>query len=268
MENAKVALRNGSYNSVIYNLDQCGYSHVRVESIRRLMNSAKSVEIFLTYNIKSFLAFTSQRDQKKFHTITAHLNLPKAYQDLPKYVISKKEFLGSMQQLAFDTFKQCAPFFSPFAIHNPDGWDYWLIHFSKRAHARRVFNDVLHQNSNTQAHYGKAGINMLSYEPEDPNASLYLFDEEARETSRYELQDDIGRFVSEHNYEMQVDNFYVGIYNDTPAHSDDIHTAIHENTSLEVVTEKGRKRRKSHTIDRKDVIRVKRQFTLDFGKKR
>ena len=77
----------------------------------------------------------------------------------------------------FDAFRMCARYVSPFSINNPDGWRYWLIHFANTYRARQVYNNVLHANSSTQAHFGRSGLNMLRYDPCHDGGSLYLFDE-------------------------------------------------------------------------------------------
>jgi hypothetical protein len=59
-----------------------------------------------------------------------------------------------------------------------------------------------------------------------------------------------------------VGQFYGSIYNMTPAHTDDIHSAMLENSDLEVVTEAGGERRKPNTIRADDQLRMKRQRTL------
>jgi hypothetical protein len=56
-----------------------------------------------------------------------------------------------------------------------------------------------------------------------------------------------------------VGNFYEAIYNNTPAHMDDIHAAIIENADLEVITEGGGERRKPGTIVVGDTIRLRKQ---------
>ena len=81
-------------------------------------------------------------------------------------LLSGKEWLGAAGRIVFDRFRQCAPFVTPFAIHNPKGWRYRLIHLAASYRARQVYNDVLHDNSSQQAHFGRAGLRMLSYDPD------------------------------------------------------------------------------------------------------
>ena len=61
---------------------------------------------------------------------------------------------------------------------------------------------------------------------------------------------------------LGVEEFYEEIYNLTPAHKDDIHSAISENPDLEVITPSGGERRKANTISIGDVIKLKNQLSL------
>ena len=102
---------------------------------------------------------------------------------------------------------------------------------------------------------------MLSYDPSH-EGSLYLFDIDGRAQARTSLIEDIPRLVAQSGDAMSVVEFYESIYNSTPAHKDDIHTAIMENGDLEVLTSAGGERRKAHTIRIDDTLRLKRQRTF------
>jgi len=153
----------------------------------------------------------------------------------------------------------CAPYVSPFSINNPDGWRYWLIHFANAYRARQVYNNILHDNASLQAHFGRSGLNMLSYDPRHDEGMLYLFDVSGRASAKDQLLGDIPRLITESGDAMSVMDFYESIYNVTPAHTDDVHAAIIENPDLEVITPIGGERRKANTIGVNDVIKVKTQ---------
>jgi len=148
------------------------------------------------------------------------------------------------------------------SINNPGGWRYWLIHFANSYRARQVYNNTLHLNSSVQAHFGRSGLNMLAYDPSHDGPDLYLFDDPGRERSRRQLLDDIPRLVSDSGDAISVEDLYAGIYNMTPAHSDDIHAAIIENPDLEVITPAGGGRRKASAIVVGDTIKLKKQLTF------
>ena len=63
---------------------------------------------------------------------------------------------------------------------------------------------------------------------------------------------------------IKMAKFWSEIYNQTPAHSDDINYAIFERADVEVLTPNGNPRRKWHTIDAKDFLRRKKQRLFYF----
>lgn len=50
---------------------------------------------------------------------------------------------------------------------------------------------MLHQNSSMQAHFGRSGLHMLSFDPADGANALYLFDVSGRAESKKQLFEDI-----------------------------------------------------------------------------
>jgi hypothetical protein len=176
--------------------------------------------------------------------------------------MNKNAWLGAAERIVFGSFQGCATYVSPFSINNPDGWRYWLIHFSNSVRARQEYNNVLHQNSSSQAHFGRSGLNMLSYDPADDANRLYLFDVSGRIEAKKQLYDDIPRLVTEFGDAVDVGEFYGSIYNSTPAHMDDVHAAIMENPDVEVITEQGGERRVANTIKPSDTLRMKMQRTF------
>jgi len=99
---------------------------------------------------------------------------------------------------------------------------------------------------------------MLSYNSED-EGMLYLFDEEDRKVARGQLYYDIPNYINQLGGATQLREFYAKIFNNTPAHSDDIHKAIIENPDIEVITKAGGLRQKYNTIRVDDYIRLKEQ---------
>ncbi len=250
-------------NNVFFNLDQCGYSQVTAQVIRDITSTWRSSEVLLTFMIKSFLTYLSPNSNNNGAALEPEVQ-EKINEILKDGVLSKKEWLGEAEKITFNHLKSCAKYVSPFSINNPDGWQYWFMHFATSHRARQVYNDILHKFGEAQAHYGRAGLNMLSYDPGYQNAGLYLFDEDSRTVSREALMDDIPRLVSQSGDALLVEQFYENAYNETPAHSEDIHQAIIENQELEVITESGGTRRKANTIRVGDTIRLVSQKSFYF----
>jgi hypothetical protein len=259
---AKELLLKGRYQNVLFNLDQCGHSHVDRATLRDVIVSFTSAEIFYTFAVASLIAFLQKNNSKLVLARLGFLGVTQADLSALEGKLSNREWLGAAERLVFESFQGCAEYVSPFSINNPEGWQYWLIHFANNYRARQEYNNILHDNKTAQAHYGRSGLHMLSYNPDHSENSLYLFDDQDRSRARLQLMDDIPRLVTEFGDVVNVGQFYGSIYNMTPSHTQDIHAAMIENPDLEVLTEAGGERRKPNTIAPADTLRMKQQKTF------
>ncbi|TDQ64482.1 three-Cys-motif partner protein [Maritalea mobilis] len=244
--------------NTIFNLDQYGYADVSEEHLRTALSLTRSSEVFLTFSIKSFLAFISparRQGTRIFDGQISDISLHK----------TKKEWLAAVEKVVFEEFQTLANFVSPFSINNQSGWEYWLVHFANSFRARQVYNDILHRKKNSQAHVGRSGLQMLRYNSIE-DASLYLFDANSRRGARDELYYDIPKFLADCTPEasLSVADFFDQTYNQTPAHSDDLNSALIRSPDVEVLTATGGKRRKPKMIKRTDRIRLAPQKTFHF----
>jgi three-Cys-motif partner protein len=256
-------LHRERYSSVLFNLDQAGYSKVDSSTLADIMQSHAAPEIFYTFMIDALVAFLQKSDPEMLKARLSRFGLSgDDLRTLEAPLLGKQAWLGAAERVVFDVFRTYAPYVSPFSINNPDGWRYWLIHFAKSRRARQVYNNVLHANSTLQAHFGRSGLNMLAYDPVHDRGDLFLFDDAGRRRSRAELLEDIPRLISERGDAIGVEDFYAIAYNITPAHSDDVDAAIFESPDTEVITPAGRERRRAGTISVGDTIRLKRQLTF------
>jgi len=246
------------YRNVLFNLDQCGHSHVDRKTIFDITRSNPSAEIFYTFAIEALVSFLRKSEPALIANQLAAVGLGMNDLRALEGQMNKNSWLGTAERLVFRAFKECAPYVSPFSINNPQGWRYWLIHFATSYKARQVYNNILHENSSAQAHFGRSGLNMLSYDPAQ-DGTLYLFGESDRENATDELLEDIPRLIAESGDTVLVSEFYASIYNETPAHSDDVHTAIIQSTEIEVHTAGGGTRRKANTITAMDTLKFKSQ---------
>lgn len=249
----------GRYQNVLFNLDQYGSSHVDRLTLTDILSSFASAEVFYTFAISSLLAFLSKVNPNLLSSQLGFLGVSPANFRSLEGRMSNSRWLGAAERLVFESFRSCASYVSPFSINNPDGWRYWLIHFANSYRARQEYNNILHQNSSMQAHFGRSGLHMLSYDPSDDANALYLFDVSGRNAAKQQLLDDVPRLVTEFGDVVGVGQFYGSIYNMTPAHMDEIHAAMIENPDLEVITEQGGGRRKASSIVASDTLKMKEQ---------
>lgn len=258
----KQRLHSIKCGNVIFNLDQYGYSHVPSAIVRDILNSWRSAEVLLTFMIRSLLTYLSPKEgsenvpleptvREKIFSLLQNLDAP----------LNKDQWLGEAEKIVYSHYKYSAPYVSPFSINNPQGWRYWLMHFANSYRARQVYNDILHQDAESQAHFGRSGLNMLAYDPQD-EGQLYLFNKSSRQLARDSLHNDIPRLISESGDAITMQDFYAVAYSETPAHSDDIHEVILENPDMEILTELGGKRRKPKTIKPTDILKLKNQTSM------
>jgi len=260
----KERLKSANCRNVLFNLDQYSYSHVTSYVIRDIVSSWSSAEVLLTFMIGSMLTFLSPEKEKSGSPVEPEMRAKiDRLLDGGSELLGKRQWLGEAEKIAFEHLKDCAPFVSPFSINNPKGWRYWLMHFATSYRARQVYNDILHQNGESQAHFGRSGLNMLSYDPQD-EGKLYLFNSDSRELAKEALYDDIPRFVAESGDTLSMNDFYTAAYSETPAHSDDIHEMIIENPDMEVITESGGQRKQANTIKAGDTLKLKSQKSMFF----
>ncbi len=257
----KTLLAEAKISNALFNLDQCGHSYVDRATLIDIIQTYQS-EIFYTFSISSFLTFLSRTNGDLLKSQLAFLDLPPHDIEQLNFPLSNERWMGAAERLVFESFQVCAPFVSPFSIHNPEGWRYWFIHFAKSYRARQVYNNVLHDNSSAQAHFGRAGLNMLSYDARHADGHLYLFDSHGRASAVDQLRDDIPRLLTDRGHAMNVLDFYEGIYNLTPAHSSDILSSLVDHPDLTVTTKSGGERRKASTIKVADTIILNPQRTF------
>ncbi len=255
----KQLIENGSFQNVLFNLDQCGTSKVDIDTIGDIIASFTSAEIFYTFGIETLVTFLNKSDPRALAKKLSPFGVTAKELAELDGLMSKHARLGAAEKIVFDAFRGCANYVSPFSIHNPQGWRYWLIHFANSVRARQEYNNILHQNSSSQAHFGRSGLHMLAYDPSETDSMLYVFDEVGRAQAKMQLHDDIPRFITNYGDTIGVGDFYAGIYNATPAHMFDINSAIIDNPDLEVITEDGGERRKANTIRVSDTLRIKDQ---------
>lgn len=252
------------YSNVFFNLDQCGYSHVTSALIRDIMGAWKRAEVLLTFMIGSLLTYLSPDNEKSGvplePEVREKINLLIDDQSL----LRKKTWLGEAELIVYKQLNDCAPFVSPFSINNPSGWQYWLMHFANVYRARQVYNNVLHSEDDTQTHYGRSGLNMLSYDPQT-EGQLYLFNKGSRQEAKEALLNDIPRLIAESGDTLSIEDFYAAAYSETPAHSDDIHECIIESREIDVFTGAGGKRRQANSIRVGDTLKLKVQKSFFFS---
>ena len=259
----KYLAANKIVRNVFFNLDQCGSSLVSRDTIVDILTSYQSAEVLLNFAAQSMFTYLSHRNPEALKkTLEQHGVDYQEVEDLSQ-VASKQEWRAAIERLVFESYRRCGPYVSPFAINNPDGWLYWLLHFANEPKARQVYNDLLHDNSGVQGHYGRSGLNMLTYDPRNEGQD-YLFADVDRQRAREELYYDIPKVVSEFGDAITISEFIRSVSNETPSHSQDLAQAMIDNPDLTVRTDNGGERRSANGIRPTDtlILKPQRSFLL------
>ncbi len=239
--------------NVFFNLDQCGNTLVKQSTIVDILTTYQSAEVLLNFSAQTLLTYLSINNKDSLiKTLEKHGVDAKQAEDISK-VASKREWLAAIEKLVFESYRRCGPYVSPFAINNPGGWLYWLLHFANEPKARQVYNDLLHDNPGVQCHFGRSGLKMLVYDP-TREGQEYLFGKEDRQKAREELFYDIPKAVSEFGDAVTISQFVRSISNETPSHSLDLAQAMIDNPDLAIRTENGGERRSANGVRPTDTL--------------
>ena len=245
--------------NAIYHLDQRWCGRIGRSTIMRLVNSRRSVDVFLSFAAETLISDLKGKPAARFEKRLRRLGGSAPHADpaeIPDSLARREEWLAVMERTAFDHFGLCAPYAAPFAIHSPDGWRRWLVHFAATHRERRIYNDGLYEGGGQQAHFGRAGLDMLWHRPWCGEGALHLFGDDDRKRSRDQLPDDIERVVRDCGDAVMMDDFLRIAYGATPAHSDDIVGAIMESPRLEAVAPSGHPRRMSGEVSLADTLHM------------
>ena len=120
--------------------------------------------------------------------------------------------------------KTRAKFYTPFFIRSVDSHrDLWLVHLSQHVKARDEMGELHWDLQTAAAHFGRAGVNMLGFDPgksdlaEIARLPGFGFDELAYADSLRALCDDLPRLLRDDFGDISFVNLFSRLANETPA---------------------------------------------------
>ena len=228
----------------IFLLDQCGYKDVPLSVCRYILETLPRSEIILTFAIDWLIDYLSANVSSLKAVAPVEIS-----EDQVSRFLETKELRGHrylVQRLIIRQLQSGtgAPYFTPFFIRSRDaGRDLWLIHLSKHPTARNVMTSSHWALQNASIHQGKAGLNMLGFDPhwEDALPLDFEFDGNAEAQTADALQNDIPYRVEsmDSHGPITFDAFQRAIANDTAARIDQIEKALmklHDRQDIEILT--------------------------------
>ncbi|MGE3818324.1 MAG: three-Cys-motif partner protein TcmP [Isosphaeraceae bacterium] len=208
----------------IFILDQCGYTDVPFVSIKEILGSLRKSEVILTFATGFLIDFLSDKYKGGAGIRKAGIDVERLVSKIDK---SDRHWKRLIQVELRDDLqiKAGAGFSTPFFIRSRDSnRDLWLVHLSGHYRARDVMMGIHWEHTNSFAHYGRPGLNMLGFDPDEgvsgPSQALlpgFYFDETAKDLTLEATLRELPRFLTNKRDLIDVRSLFAEISNDTPA---------------------------------------------------
>lgn len=254
----------------IFLLDQTGYSQVPLSACRQILSTLPRSEIILTFAIDWLIDYLSAN--VTFLKGVAPIELTE--EQVKRYLQTKGQqgHRYLVQRLVIRALQlgTGAPYFTPFFLRSIEAdRDLWLIHLSKHPTARNVMTSSHWAIQNASIHQGKAGLDMLGFDPnwEEALPLDFQFDGNAEVQIANALQNDIPDRVEalDSHGPITFDAFQRAIANDTAARIDQIEQALmtlHSHGDIEILTPSGLLKRPDAKLKSTDRIQLSQQMIL------
>lgn len=251
----------------VFVLDQKGWNAVQFETMRSILRDLPKSEVILTFSVDWLITYMAGTD-----------NYAKAMQ---RVGITAKRLEYYLSQRGDDGYKYIIPrlllqdirdltgaaFFTPFFLRSQSAKrNLWIIHLSKLVTARNVMVESHWRVGNTSLHKGKAGLDMLGFDPhwEEGVAFNFDFDQTAGSKIQTAVLNEMPHAVEHLEKEgpLSVASFIRSIANDTAATREHIEGALrslHVDKQIELLNAEGKLRRSGAKPDNSDFIRLSRQ---------
>jgi three-Cys-motif partner protein len=258
----------------IFILDQCGYSGVPFISINEILGSLRKAEVILTFATGFLIDFLSDKYKGGVGIRKAGIDVERLVSKLDK---SDKHWRRLIQVELRDDLqrKTGARFSTPFFIRSRDSnRDLWLVHLSGHYRARDVMMGIHWEHTNSFAHYGRPGLNMLGFDPDQvvsgPSQAWlpgFYFDDTAKDLTLEATLQEIPKYLTDKRDSVDVRSLFAEISNDTPATVALLREVLRELASdgvFEIRDKTGLTVRRRGVQSDTDVIHMARQMRL-FG---
>lgn len=261
---------DGGQKRTVFLLDQYGYKDVPFGHLKLILGALPYAEIILTFATDALINYMSTEPQ--FLKAINGLGLDRDFkaEDIEDLQESSETRFAVEKLLCEHMHRQSgAAFLTPFFIRSPQSHrSYWLVHLSSHPRARDEMTGIHWKLTNHFCHYGKAGLNMLGYDPSKESFGQavfdFYFDGSAEQRTHRALMDDIPPMLS---FERPItfEQLFRETCNQTPAHSEHMKRALfelHRVKVIEIVTARRGERRSAAAIRGDDVIALHRTFRL------
>lgn len=251
----------------VFVLDQKGWNAVQFRTIRNILHDLGRSEVLLTFAVDWLMTYLNESDE--FRKAMTRLGIEG--ERLRKYVEAKGTagYQYVIPRLLLQDMRQAtgAPFFTPFFLRSKSAnRDLWIIHLSKIVTARNVMVSSHWDVGNSSLHRGRAGLDMLGFDPHWEEGTAFDFGFDAHANTQ--ISDAITTALPYKVEEMQrrsiptVSEFLEQIANDTAATKAQIDTALsllHSEKQIDILNQAGNRKRIGSRIQANDYLRLSEQ---------
>ena len=248
----------------IFVLDQFGYTDVPLPLVSRILTTLRKSEVILTFAVDSLIDYLSDDEQTQKRLERVGIALPTStLADLK----AEHSWRRTIQFALHEEIppKTNAGFYTPFFIRSTDAHrDLWLIHLSGHYRARDVMVGLHWQESTSFSHYGRAGLQMLGYDPErDASWNTqqllpgFYFDEAARVASQSELLNQLPEQIYRFKQGIVFNDLFSELTNHCPVTAEimsEVTETLAKEGVISVRSKSGRERRGGVTVGTDIVI--------------
>jgi three-Cys-motif partner protein len=264
--------RSRAHRSIFF-LDQYGYTQVSLQTIRTILSSLERPEIIVTFNVDSLIDYMSSSDEFLKAVKPVELSIGAVSDMLRMKDQRQSRWLIQNSLSTHLRERTAAPFYTCFFIKCPSSHrSYWLIHISKH-HTARDEMALLHWGmSNHFVHYGRPGLNMLGFDPDQnsPQGVLdFMFDDTAEARSRAALATELLPLIYDHQggvgCPQTLQSLFSRICNETPATAKQIASVLvdyRNHREIEIMNAEGRPKPRAERLTWRDLVLPARQTRM------
>jgi three-Cys-motif partner protein len=265
--------RKGTAHRSLFFLDQCGWSEVRLATVRGLLTTLRNPEVILTFAVDALIDFLSLKTAES----EALLNIELDREDVRDLMDMKSgegwRFLIQNGLYRHIQARTGAGFYTPFFVHSTESHrSYWLLHLSNHRQARDEMGKLHWRLNNHFQHHGGAGFHALGFDPsKDIRQGLmtFMFDDDAMRRSEAAVLEQLPRMIRAANRDggggLSVQDLFAGNCNDTPVTSDILSRQLillREEGELSIVAESGAQKPRTKSIAWGDRLILPRQPSM------
>lgn len=264
----EIKKRGRSWRS-IFLLDQYGYSAVTIRTLQNIFQNLPFAEVILTFAVDSLIDYMANSTECK----NMLQNLGLAY-DLSNLENDKQQ-KNWRSVIQFRLYRELvdnagARYYTNFFIKSSESTrSYWLLHLSMHSKAKDEMQALHWSLENHFVSEGKAGLNMLAYDPKRDvdftRQPSFFFNESDKEKNQKALLGQLPALIPSNG--ISVGEFYNIHCNQTTATFKMICSALQElylHEEIEVRLMSGKSKKKGSKIDAHDFIKPASQLIFPF----